>query len=243
MDETPNPPGVQGSLAQPGEQDSTQVLRPPKAARETWVKLAAWREQAERDIAGVRKDLDETRNYLELSTRVSAALEELSQELFRQMLDYIEKNLTIMLQEVLDQPIALEAVADWKRNSATVSFQIKRNGNYEDILKGQGGSVVNILSVGLRMFALMTLDEKRHRRFLVLDEQDCWIRPDLVPRLVRIVREAGEKLGYQVLMISHHDATFFSRHADKVYRLTPGKNGVKTELVEVGPAVKDPEAD
>lgn len=223
--------------------DGSGELRPPKSARETWLKLAAWREQAQKDIAGVRKDLDETRQYLELSTRVNAALEVLSRQLFRQLLDYIEENLTIMLQEVLDQPIALEAEADWKRNSATVSFRIKRNGNYEDILKGQGGSVVNVLSVGLRMFALMTLDEKSHRRFLVLDEQDCWIRPDLVPKLVGIVREAGEKLGYQVLMISHHNAAFFSRHADRVYRLVPDKDGVKTEIVESGAVEEDPGAD
>jgi hypothetical protein len=69
------------------------------------------------------------------------------------------------------------------------------NGRPEDIMKGQGGSVVNVLSVGLRMFALTTLDSASHRRFLVLDEQDCWLRPDLVPRLVRIVHEAGKALG------------------------------------------------
>ena len=88
-------------------------------------------------------------------------------------------------------------------------------------MRGQGGSVANILSVGLRMFALTTLDPSQHRRFLVLDEQDCWLRPDLVPRLVKIVHDAGRALGFQVLMISHHDATNFSRYADRIYRLTP----------------------
>ena len=70
-------------------------------------------------------------------------------------------------------------------------------------MRGQGGSVANIVSVGLRMFAITTLDERRHRRFLVLDEQDCWLHPDLVSKLVRIVQEAGAALGFQVLMISH----------------------------------------
>ena len=71
------------------------------------------------------------------------------------------------------------------------------------------------------MFALATLDEKTHRRFLVLDEQDCWPRPDLVPRLVKIVHDAGWALGFQVLMISHHDAESFRQYADRVYRLVP----------------------
>jgi hypothetical protein len=120
------------------------------------------------------------------------------------LLGLIEEKLTIALQEVLDQPLRLRAEVEWKRNGASVQFWVERNGKHEDIMKGQGGSVANLLSVGLRMFALTTLEERQHQRFLVLDEQDCWIRPDLVPRLVKIVHEAGKALGFQTLMISHH---------------------------------------
>src|SRR5207249_4930964 len=98
---------------------------------------------------------------------------------------------------------------------------IERNGQPEDIMKGQGGSVANILSVGLRMFGLTTLDPADHRRFLVLDEQDCWLRPDLVPRLVKIVYDASKALGFQVLMISHHDFSAFQQYADKIYQFVP----------------------
>jgi predicted ATPase len=87
------------------------------------------------------------------------------------------------------------------------------------------------MSVGLRMLALATLDEAEHRRFLVLDEQDCWLRPDLVPRLVKIVHEAGQALGFQVLMISHHDVSLFERYAERIYEFVPdGANGVRVNL-------------
>jgi hypothetical protein len=156
------------------------------------------------------------------------------------LLDIIEQKLTLALQEVLEQPIQLKAGVQWKRNSAAVDFWIERGGNREDILKGQGGSVTNILSVGLRMFALTTLDERQHRRFLVLDEQDCWLRPDLVPRLVKIVHDAGKALGFQVLMISHHDASAFAQYADRIYRLTPrADNDVSVSLVESLPIQAD----
>jgi len=75
------------------------------------------------------------------------------------------------------------------------------------------------------MFALMTLDEAKHRRFLVLDEQDCWLRPDLVPRLVKIVHDAGQALGFQVLMISHHDVGVFEQYADRIYTFIPDAKG------------------
>src|SRR5690606_41403701 len=94
-----------------------------------------------------------------------------------------------------------------------------------------GGSVANVLSVGLRLFALTTLDEKNHRRFLVLDEQDCWIRPDIVPRFVKIIHQAAKALNFQVLMISHHDAAVFEEYADRIIRLDPVKDGIAARVV------------
>jgi len=201
------------------------------------MKFVARRELIEADLKQTRQALEENQHYLDLSNRVTAALEVLSKRLFRELLDIIEQKLTIALQEVLEQPIALRAQVDWKRNVASVDFTIERDSFKEDIMRGQGGSVANILSVGLRMFALTTLDPNKHRRFLVLDEQDCWLRPDLVPRLVKIVHVAGQELGFQVLMISHHDASNFRRYADRILRLVPGKDGVSVERVDLPSSV------
>jgi DNA repair exonuclease SbcCD ATPase subunit len=174
--------------------------------------------------------LSKLQAYLNIASKVGDALEVLSKQLFEQLLSIIEDKLSIALQEILEQPIRLRAQAEWKRGAASVQFWIERNGQPEDIMKGQGGSVANILSVGLRMFALMTLDEKLHQRFLVLDEQDCWIRPDLVPRLVKIVHDAGKALGFQVLMISHHEISSFAKYADRIYEFEPDGEGVRAVI-------------
>jgi hypothetical protein len=171
--------------------------------------------------------------YLQIADKVTEALQQLSNQLFQQMLQLLQEKLTIALQEILEQPLEFVAEADFSRGNTIVRFSVRRNGNEEDIMRGQGGSVINILSVGLRMFALTTLPEEEHRRFLVLDEQDCWLRPDLVPRLVKIVHEAGQALGFQTLMISHHDMEIFNRYADKIYEFNPQPNGsVKVELLQ-----------
>ena len=210
-----------------------QVIASPRAVRTAFTRLSALRQQAESDAVKVGSQLDSIRKYLSVAERVTTALETLSQQLFREVLGVVEEKLTIALQEILEQPIQLRAKVDWLRGAAAVDFWIERDGNREDIMRGQGGSVANILSVGLRMFALATLDEKSHRRFLVLDEQDCWLRPDLVPRLIKIVHDAGKALGFQVLLISHHDAESFRQYADRVYRLLPrGDAGVEVELLQ-----------
>jgi ABC-type branched-subunit amino acid transport system ATPase component len=98
-------------------------------------------------------------------------------------------------------------------------------------MHGQGGSVANVLSVGLRMFALAQR-QSSHRQLLVLDEPDCWLQPELVPRLVKIIKLAGERLGIQVLLISHHQSDYFASAAERMYRLVPGANGVQVETVK-----------
>jgi DNA repair exonuclease SbcCD ATPase subunit len=209
-------------------------LQPPSEARRRIDRLLDKYAERERRTAQVTGQLAEINSYLAVAGDVSLALEKLNEQLFEQLLGTVQEKLSIALQEVLEQPLQLKATAEFKRGGATVEFFVERGGAKEDILRGQGGSVANILSVGLRMFALTTLDEARHRRFLVLDEQDCWLRPDLVPKLVKLVHDAGRALGFQVLMISHHDVATFERYADRIFQLVPGPEGV-VEVRRVDP--------
>ena len=205
--------------------ETFEKLPTPSRPKARLAKLLARREQVQCDLADVSSELIEIQKYLALSGQVTEALDTLSQQLFRRLLQVIEEKLTIALQEVLEQPIELKSEVQWKRNAAAVEFWIQRDGHTEDIMKGQGGSVANILSVGLRMFALRQLPEKEHRKFLVLDEQDCWLQPELVPRLVKIIQEAGRALDFQVLMISHHQRAVFDRYADRVFDLSLSADG------------------
>ncbi|MCH2182507.1 MAG: DNA repair protein [Mariniblastus sp.] len=177
--------------------------------------------------------------FLGISDEVGEALDVLSQQLFSETLNILQEKLTIGLQEVLEQPIEFKATPAYKNNSAVVEFSIEKDGHSEDIYRGQGGSVQNILSVGLRLFALAQLDEQEHRRFLVLDEQDCWLKPDRVPRLVKMVHQAARELDFQIIMISHHDIGLFEKYADRIYQFRPTSDGVQVEQVDRGPYEPD----
>jgi DNA repair exonuclease SbcCD ATPase subunit len=172
---------------------------------------------------------EEIDGYLRIADDVTAALETLSSALFKELVGALEDKLTVALQDIIEQPIAFRATPKSQRNATVLEFSIERDGNMEDVKRAQGGSVQNILSVGLRLFALASLSQE-HRGFLVLDEQDCWLRPELVPKLVQIVHQAGRELGFQVLMISHHDTRLFDSHADKMYTMA-NKEG-RVEMAE-----------
>ena len=215
-------------------------LRSPAESRKTVDRLVWMRDRIQKDLKQTEQRLVAVQDYLGISDQVTDALDSLSQKLFEEVLGLLQQKLTIALQEVLEQPIKFKADASFKRGAASVDFSIERDGNSEDVNRGQGGSVQNVLSVGLRLFALARLDAQEHRRFLVLDEQDCWLRPDLVPRLVNIVHRAAKELNFQVIMISHHEVGLFEKFADKIYRFTPTKEGaVVVEEVSRPPGTTD----
>jgi DNA repair exonuclease SbcCD ATPase subunit len=173
--------------------------------------------------------------FLHLAPGVADRLDLLSQHLFGDILAEVERNLTYALQEVLEQDLKVVSTTEVKKGKATITFSVERDGHQEDILTGQGGSVCNIISVGLRLIALSQLPDREHRRFLILDEQDCWLRPDLVPRLMAIIHTIAQKLNFQLLIISHHDVSLFREYADRIYRLAPPAKpgeGVRLELME-----------
>lgn len=182
-----------------------------------------------------REALEAIDGFLEMQPRVAERLDELSRHLFGDILREIEVNLTYALREILGQDLRVVSHREMKNRKMHVTFSIEREGEPEDILTGQGGSVCNVISVGLRLIALSQLDERQHRRFLVLDEQDCWLRPDLVPRLMSIIHTIARKLRFQVLVISHHSVEQFREHADRIYQIIPesrARDGVRVSLLE-----------
>lgn len=211
------------------QQDRTRLVN--QLGKRT-AKLESRRDLLKSRLESVQGKLKETVHIETIAGQVSEALEALSGQLFRRLLDTISSSLSSALQDIFDQPIELKAVVDWKRGSNAIDFHVERNGMPEDIMKGQGGSVANVLSIGLRIFALSTLDPARNRRVLILDEQDCWLRTDLVSKLVNVIKQTSEKLGFQIIMISHHDVEAFEKAADRIYHLQSNGDTVDVSIRE-----------
>lgn len=190
------------------------------------------KDQAQKEMSKCQAQLEQLAEFLGLESKVLAALDQLDNQLFKEITTLLEDKLSIALQEVLEQSIRLKVESVLSHKSIGFEFSIERDGHEEHILKGCGGSVANILSVGLRLFALTCLNEKEHRRFLVLDEQDCWLQPELIPRFIKIIKEAAVALNFQILMISHHDPSLFYDQADRVFQLEQHPSGVRVNILD-----------
>lgn len=189
-------------------------------------RLSALAEGLHNEHERMRGDLTSVQEFLVLAPKARDTLEELSKTLFGKILDEVELNLTHAVREILGQDRVVTTEREVKNNRLQIHFQIQNSGNdaeIEDIMTGQGGSVCNILSVGLRLIALSQLPEQQHRPFLVLDEQDCWLKPALIPKFMKLINEIADKLGLQLLVISHHPLDLFAGAADRIFELRPDK--------------------
>jgi len=196
-------------------------------------RLSAMAEAMHKEHGRLRSLLVEEQAFLVLAPKARDTLEELSTALFGKVLDEVEANLTHAIREILGQDRVVATEREVKNNRLQIHFEIRNQGKedeVEDILTGQGGSVCNILSVGLRLIALSQLPEQNHRPFLVLDEQDCWLKPALIPKFMKLIHEIAVRLELQLLVISHHPLDLFAGAADRIYELQPDR--------EVGAVVK-----
>jgi len=189
-------------------------------------RLSALAEGMHVEHGRVLGDLADVRDFLVLAPSARDTLEELATALFGQILDEVEANLTHAVREILGQDRVVATRREVKSNRLQIHFEIHNQGDgeqVEDIMSGQGGSVCNILSVGLRLIALSQLQPETHRPFLVLDEQDCWIRPALIPGFMKLIGEIADRLELQLLVISHHPLDLFADVAGRIYELRPDR--------------------
>lgn len=142
-----------------------------------------------------------------LKSEIDEFLEQLQAAAHRRNTGSFEKLLTLLVQEVLpgSPPIGLELSTERGLPSLDI-FSRKAADIRQDIFADQGGAITNIVCAGLRLIATV---KSGGRRFLVLDEADCWVKPDRVADFYRIFRQAAERVGIQCLVISHHSHTLF----------------------------------
>lgn len=169
--------------------------------------------RGEHNAIAVRKaELEESvglaKGRLDRKKDVEKFMEELQAEAHAKRVGDYEKLLSALVMEVLpgEKPVGLELEIERGQPSLDIVSRLSADLS-EDIFEDEGGAKTNILVLGLRLLAVVV---SGMRRFLVLDEADCWVKNERVPAFYSVVKEAGKKLGTQCFVISHHDTAKFA---------------------------------
>ncbi len=127
-----------------------------------------------------------------------------------------ERLLTMIANDVLPSKIRvrLDLGTNKRNGKASLDILAERDGGPVDVCRASGGSLMNVLATGLRVSAL---SKSGARQFVAFDESECWISPDNVPAYSNILERLSSDLGFQCLLISHHDPRMF--HGAFIVRL------------------------
>lgn len=173
----------------------------------------------------IRNDYSDLKSLVELNPSVTDFLKLLQLKQHENSVGTYEKLLTSLLMEVL--PGYREVILNLTtvRQSPALDVLIKKDPNNpaEDVIRGTGGSVTNIIVAGFRIISVVRSGK---RKFLLLDEADCWLKDDYFPSFSKMLKEVSEKLGVQILLISHDKNSYFSGvidHQVEIYKDNDGK--------------------
>lgn len=177
-----------------------------------------------------------------LQPRVLAAMTELQRRVHERSVGVYEQLLTALVEEVLPDPddtVSIVFDLHTERGLPALDIEASRNGKRESILDGCGGSLTNVVSAAMRFVAL---SRTPLRKFLVLDEADCWLAPARVPAFMNVVNQMATEIGVQSLCITHHDPFLFEESAF-ILRLEPATTRHPLRVVPVGGVLPQWDAD
>lgn len=169
-------------------------------------RLQAREEFVLKDKKDIHDRILEAKNFIEEKPQYNTYLNELQKALYEQNINVFNQLLTYFVKDVLKSEKEIQMELFVSRSMPAIRIEAINDGFKEDIIDGSGGAIANIVSTGLRLICLSRLP---HRKFIILDEPDCWIKPEFVPAFAKIIGELSRKLRIQTVIISHHNWEFF----------------------------------
>lgn len=178
----------------------------------------------ESGIKAEEKEIEQDKIALENCAKAREIIRLVAVETQQQLSFHLEELVTNAMVAVFDYPYKFKVEFVTKRNTTECVLSLEdHNGNSVSPLDASGGGVVDVCSFALRI-AIWSITAPRPRPVLVLDEPFRYLSRDLLDNAGRMLGELCEKLGLQVIMVSHEKPLV--EEADKVFIVKRNEKGV-----------------
>lgn len=153
---------------------------------------------------------------LELLQKVRVAMESIESSIrgsfTKQISDLISYGLSLVFEKSLEFKITYSTRA----NAPVVDFSLKHEHGETDILSGEGGGYVNVISFLLRLI-LLVYSRPVLRKVIFLDESFSMVSANYLPNVANLLKELSAKLNISFVFISHESS--FLDIADHIYHV------------------------
>lgn len=160
--------------------------------------------------------LDRQRGLLAVKSRAERELDRIpvALELLQALYDRVsgaligscETAMTDAVRAIIGDETIIGIEAKCHRNQTKVSIgtALKVNDGtrvLRDIVRDEGGGLTNVVTMILRMIAV---GRSGQRRFIILDEPDCFLNPTQITPFFEIIKDMVDKAGFQIVLLTHH---------------------------------------
>lgn len=182
------------------------------------------RELLLKNTKSIHKTIAYKEEYLE-DLKQARILAQTVAETTQQKLEFHISNLvTMALNSVFEDAPEFKAKFVQRRNKTECDLVFVKNETEYDPIEGGGGGPADIASFALR---IATWSLKKSRNVQVLDEPMKFLSRDLQEKASEMIKMISEKLGVQIIMVSHIPELIAS--ADKVIQVENTKGEAKAK--------------
>lgn len=173
---------------------------------------------------------------LNLGEEVSVIFNALQERAHQRSVGAFERLLSAFLGDVLPEEGKVRLLPQFKSSATWLDIALEKGGHLEDVVDANGGAVTNVICTGLRFAALSRTD---NRRLMILDESDCWLKPERVPAFVQVVAQVASQTNTQTFFITHHDPALFEGRVNLVKFQGDGTAEGKVTAHAMNPVVSE----
>ncbi len=166
------------------------------------------------------RELNHWKRRYDGASKAKVIIQRVAQETQKSLEFHLSHLVTTALAAVFPEQIEFVARIEVRRGQTECDLLFKEFGQEYHPLEGSGFGPVDVASFALRL-TFWSLN--RNRPSFALDEPFRNVSPDLQHKVSDMLRMVSDKLGVQIIMVSHHDdvniaadKTFLARKEGKI---------------------------
>ena len=177
--------------------------------------------------ASLRKRIKKWDDDIESSEKAQVIIQTVAQRTQEELEYQISEICSLALASVLDDPYKLVVKFVIRRGKTECDLLFRREGKEITPMHESGGGAVDVASFALRI-AMWCISFEDTAPVFIVDEPFRFLSSNLRDNASLMMKEISEKLGIQIIMVSHNER--FIGSADNVITISP-KPKKKTKLI------------
>ena len=199
-----------------------------KPIRDKFIQMKGRKEQLETDLKRVKKNIKQAEQRQEDVLRARTVLQKVAQETQNKLVYHISNIVNMALGSVLPDPYKLVIHFPERRNTVECDLLFEKDGEEMKPETSSGGGALDIAAFALRC---VFWSFEQTRPIIILDEPFRYVSVDLQSKVGDMLKSISEKLGLQIIMVSH--LLNIIAGADKIFEVTQTKGRSKINEITI----------